>query len=400
MQPVKITGAKNLNFENIAIESLIKKGIQIVGIVDCASPIVIKDIEEFLKNDQAIELEDGGIIYKNSICIFLGSEVETTEKRKDGKKGFAHSVCFFPKLEDIKGFSNEMKKYITNTNLSTQKAKISAYELLDIVEKYNGILIPAHIFTPFKSFYGNCTDSLKDIFKDKFDKIKGVELGLSSDTLLANTITELDDKIFLTNSDAHSLPKIAREYNEIELKELSFKSFKKLLGYYGKKEQQNNYIVANYGLDPRLGRYYRTFCDNCNSITTIENGLCTKCGSKKVVKGVYDRILEIQDRDIEKKTNKEKDTNKIIKEKEEKYKYQIPLQYIPGIGTKTREKLFELFGNEMNILHKVPIDNIEGEFGDKIAKRIQNVRDGKVNILSGGGGIYGKVKKDEIKKTK
>ena len=42
--------------------------------------------------------------------------------------------------------------------------------VLDIVEKYNGILIPAHIFTPFKSYYGNCTDRLKDIFKEKYDK--------------------------------------------------------------------------------------------------------------------------------------------------------------------------------------------------------------------------------------
>ena len=40
----------------------------------------------------------------------------------------------------------------------------------DIVEKYNGILIPAHIFTPFKSYYGNCADRIKDIFKEKYDE--------------------------------------------------------------------------------------------------------------------------------------------------------------------------------------------------------------------------------------
>ena len=36
-----------------------------------------------------------------------------------------------------------------------------------IVEKYNGILIPAHCFTPHKSFYGNCTNRLERIFKEK-----------------------------------------------------------------------------------------------------------------------------------------------------------------------------------------------------------------------------------------
>lgn len=61
-----------------------------------------------------------------------------------------------------------MSNYIHNITLSTQRARISAYNLVDIVEKYNGILIPAHIFTPYKSFYGNCTKSLKRIFKEKF----------------------------------------------------------------------------------------------------------------------------------------------------------------------------------------------------------------------------------------
>ena len=85
-KPIKITASKSLNFENIAKESLEKKGIQIVGIVDCASPYVINDIENFLRQEDAIELEQGGIIYKNAICILLASEIETTEIRKDGKK--------------------------------------------------------------------------------------------------------------------------------------------------------------------------------------------------------------------------------------------------------------------------------------------------------------------------
>lgn len=101
---------------------------------------------------------------------------------EDGKTGSAHNLCYFPTLKDIKEFSKEMSNYIHNITLSTQRARISAYNLVDIVEKYNGILIPAHIFTPYKSFYGNCTKSLKRIFKEKFDKIFAVELGLSADT--------------------------------------------------------------------------------------------------------------------------------------------------------------------------------------------------------------------------
>ena len=64
-KPIKITAARSLNFANIAKECADRKGIQMVGIIDCASPYVIEDIETFLKNGDAYEIEDGGIIYKD-----------------------------------------------------------------------------------------------------------------------------------------------------------------------------------------------------------------------------------------------------------------------------------------------------------------------------------------------
>jgi PHP family Zn ribbon phosphoesterase len=46
---------------------------------------------------------------------------------------------------------------------------------LDIISGLGGKLMPAHVFTPFKSFYGNCYDRLYYAFKDKFDRIPAVE---------------------------------------------------------------------------------------------------------------------------------------------------------------------------------------------------------------------------------
>ena len=40
-KPIKITAARSLNFANIAKECVERKGINIVGIIDCASPYVI-----------------------------------------------------------------------------------------------------------------------------------------------------------------------------------------------------------------------------------------------------------------------------------------------------------------------------------------------------------------------
>ena len=319
----------------------------------------------------------GGIIYKDKVCIILGSEIETSEKNEEGKTGSAHNLCYFPTLKDIKAFSNEMKKHIHNITLSSQRADISAYELIDIVTKYNGILVPAHAFTPHKSFYGNCTSSLKRIFKEKYDMIPGIELGLSSDTYLADKISELENKTFLTNSDAHSLPKIAREYNKMQVEDVSFKEFVKVL-----KREDGRKIVANYGLDPKLGKYHRTYCEVCDKRIPGDAPVtkCNTCESKNITMGVFDRIEIIKDK---KETKSPKDRPEYI--------YQIPLTFIPGIGKKTIDKLLEHFGTEMTILHKLSNDDIEGIVGDKIANNIINARDGKMHIVEGGGGVYGKV---------
>ena len=367
-----------MNQKAIAKECADRKGINVVGIIDCASPYVIEDIENFLKTGEAYELKDGGIIYKDKVCILLGSEVETSEEGRNGKKGSAHNICFFPHLKDIKQFSSELSHHLKNITLSTQRTDLSGYDLIDIVEKYNGILIPAHIFTPHKSYYGNCTDRLKNIFKEKYDKIFAVELGLSSDTFLADMITELENKTFLTNSDAHSLPKIAREYNKIQVEDISFKEIVKAL-----KNEDGRKIIANYGLDPKLGKYHRTYCDDCEKTIETKEPVeeCPYCGSKNVTFGVFDRIELIKDKQKTKSP-----------ENRPPYIYQVPLGFIPGVGGKTITKLLDNFETEMNILHKLSKDDIEAVVGEKVASSIEKARNGGYQVHSGGGGIYGKLR--------
>ena len=376
-KPIKITAARSLNFANIAKECVEKKGINMVGIIDCASPYVIEDIEKFLSTGEAYEIADGGIIYKDKVCIILGSEIETSEINDEGKTGSAHNLCYFPTLKDIKSFSKEMSTHIKNITLSSQRANISAYDLIDIVEKYNGVLVPAHAFTPHKSFYGNCTSSLKRIFKEKYDDIPAIELGLSSDTFLADKISELETKTFLTNSDAHSLPKIAREYNKMLLDGVSFKEFIKAL-----KNEDGRKVLQNYGLDPKLGKYHRTYCEVCDKridgIAPVVK--CDTCDSRNITMGVFDRIEIIKDKD---KT--------LSPGFRPNYIYQIPLTFIPGLGGKTIDKLLNHFGTEMTILHKVSKDDIEAVVGEKIANNIINAREGKMNIIEGGGGVYGHI---------
>ena len=322
-----------------------------------------------MKNGDAIELEKGGIIYKDKVCIILGSEVETSESREDGKKGAAHNLCYFPHLIDIKRFSSELSHHLKNITLSTQRTDLSGYDLIDMVEKYNGVLVPAHCFTPYKSYYGNCTDSLKKIFKEKYDRIPAIELGLSSDTFLADEISELEDKTFLTNSDAHSLPKIAREYNKMEMEDINFEEFVKVL-----KREDGRRVISNYGLDPKLGKYHRTYCEICDKQIPGKAPVtkCDTCDSRNITMGVFDRIEIIKD----------KKESKSPKHRPE-YVYQIPLTFIPGVGQKVIDKLLNHFGTEMTILHKLSKDDIEAICGEKIAQNIVNAREGKISIAEG-----------------
>ena len=96
--------------------------------------------------------------------------------------------------------------------------------------------------------------------------------------------------------------------------------------------------------------------------------------------GVFDRIEIIKD--------KEKTKSPDFRPP---YIYQIPLNFMPGLGGKTIDKLLNNFETEMNILHKLSEDDIEAVVGEKIAKSIIAARTGNVKIQSGGGGVYGKL---------
>ena len=187
----------------------------------------------------------------------------------------------------------------------------------------------------------------------------------------------MENKAFVTNSDAHSLPKIAREYNKIQVEDIPFKEIVKAL-----KNEDGRKILANYGLDPKLGKYHRTYCDDCEK--TIETKepveICPYCGSKNVTFGVFDRIELIKDKPQTKSP-----------EKRPPYIYQIPLGFIPGVGGKTITKLLDTFETEMNILHKLSKDDIEAVVGEKVAQSIEKARKGESKVQSGGGGNYGKV---------
>ncbi|RKQ37723.1 endonuclease Q family protein [Oceanobacillus halophilus] len=367
-KPVKITGAKSLTLTNILKESSRNKGLDLIGVIDCHAPAVQQEIKNLILAGQAYELAEGGIRFEE-VTLLLGSEIEIYD---ENCKGPIHVLCFFPKLEYIAYFSEWLTLKMKNITLSSQRYYGTAKELQYKVKELEGLFIPAHVFTPFKSLFGKGVNkSLQEVFDH--DLIDGIELGLSSDTYMADQITELHDYSFVTNSDAHSLAKIAREYQEIAMKEPSFKEF-----YWALHEVEGRGIIRNYGMDPRLGKYHTTVCNECLKHLSPEKRVCSNCGSKKIIKGVFDRIQELADATQ-------------VERKRPPYLYQVPLEYLPSLGPKTFQKLLHRFKTEMNVIHHASLNELLEVVPEKLARSIIAMREGKLMVKAGGGGKYGSV---------
>jgi uncharacterized protein (TIGR00375 family) len=367
-KPVKITGAKSLTFTNIIEHARHEKGLNMVGIIDSHSPEVILEMESLVQSGDLVEHPDGGLVF-GDLTVIPGSELEIYDEQCNGP---IHLLMFFPNLSVMREFSSWLSGHLKNIQLSSQRIYVTGLTLQKKVKELGGIFIPAHVFTPFKSLYGKgVNQSLTEVLDPEL--IDAIELGLSSDTNMADQIKELHDYTFVTNSDAHSLAKIAREYQVIAMKEPTFLELQKAL-----KNEDGRKIIANYGLDPLLGKYHKTVCAQCHLPAADEDQICTHCGNKKIIKGVADRILELK-------------TDEQGPKERPPYIHQVPLEFIPGLGPRLLEKLVDHFGSEMAILHDVPYEGLKEVVPERIADLILKAREGKVNLAAGGGGKYGKI---------
>ncbi len=387
-KPVKIAASKDLTVENILNACSTYKGIDVVGIVDSASGPVLEELCELLDNGKAFEHRDGGIRYKadfsgnvtssKEITLILGAEVEVTYRSEP-----FHMLVYFPFLKVAREFHKIMRRYIRKIDLSSQRADIQLGEFIGIVESLNAVLIPAHAFTPHKGVYGKATDSLSQLFGSYWKQIPAIELGLSADTFLADLIPELSQKTFLSNSDAHSLQRIAREHNLIEMEEPTFKEL--MLALRGEGGRR---IILNVGLDPRLGKYHRSYCRVCKKVLEDFPPPVLSCPynpNHEIVRGVLDRIVQIGGR-----------LEPVHPPHRPPYLHQVPLDFLPGLGKATYWRLMRAFGNEMKVIHEVPVEAIKEVAGTHIATYIKLMREGRLKLEAGGGGIYGKVSSENV----
>lgn len=367
--PVKIAASKELTVRKILSYSRLRKGLDVITLIDGVCTSVRQEVEDMLQEGSLTSLIGGGYKHENGLVIFLGSEVEIGGP----EGGAAHFGCWFDSLAAAADFSRWLATVQKNVSLSSQRAHTDARTLQRETYERRGVFIVHHAFTPHKGLYGNCTRRWKDMLDP--EGVDGLELGLSADTDMADRMQELQNLTFLSNSDAHSLAKIGREYNALSLAEVNFEEIRLAL-----QRRNRRGIIRNFGLHPFLGKYHRTYCLDCGQLWESGANHC-RCGSQRKVTGVSDRLATIQD-----------SLEPIHPPHRPPYVWQVPLEFIPGLGEKTIQKLLSVFGNEMNILQRATVDQLSQTVGEKLAQRIHHARSGDIEFIPGGGGIYGRVK--------
>ncbi len=385
--------SKNLTLENIDSACRIK-GVDIIATGDFTYPQWFRDIKNELD-----EVKNSGLyIHKKAkddkVKFILSTELALIYK-DGGKARRIHIVVHAPNRES----AEELNKYLDKGyNIKSDGRPIlgmSAPALMKICLSIHPdfLIYPAHIWTPWFSVFGSKSgfDSMEECFHDYTDYIYAYETGLSSDPQMNWRLSALDDLVMLSNSDAHSLPNIAREANVLELDNVTYSEI-----FNAIKNNNTKIIKSTIEFFPEEGMYHIDGHRSCGismtpSETKKHNGICPHC-RKPLVIGVLNRVEELADR---KENYKPKERPSYIK--------LVGLDKIiaDSIGIKSRQskKVQNIYNNitsklgcELDILMDVPINKIKEASFSEVAIGISRVRDENLDVTPGFDGQYGIVK--------
>ncbi len=399
--------SKNCDLENLAIWAK-KKGLDVISTGDFTHPAWFEEIKEKLipAGDGVFRLkpEIEKQIYKNSdtepVKFILSVEISTIYKKGD-KTRKVHHVVFVPNMEAAQNFRQKLGAI---GNINSDGRPILGLDSRNLLETTlesgeNSFIIPAHIWTPWFSVLGSKSgfDSIEECYEDLSEHIFAVETGLSSDPEMNWRVSKLDKYRLVSNSDAHSPSKLAREATVFDTNPDYFSIMNAL--------KTGNGYVGTVEFFPEEGKYHEDGHRKCNVCLTPEesnklNGLCPVCGKPMTI-GVLNRVCELADRTAD-STFKPDNAGQVYS--------LVPLpeiiSEILGVGPSSKsvtneyERLINKFGSELSILRQVPIDDISKDF-PLLGEGISRLRDGKVIKQAGYDGEYGIIRlfeKEELVK--
>lgn len=399
--------SKSCNLEEMA-QWAQKKGLGVISTGDFTHPAWFSEIKEKLIPDGngayklKPEIEKQVLISGKPVRFILSVEISTIYKKGD-KTRKVHHVVFAP---DIETADNFRKKLDAIGNINSDGRPILGLDSRNLLEialdsGKDTFIIPAHIWTPWFSVLGSKSgfDSIEECYEDLSGHIFAVETGLSSDPEMNWTVSILDKYRLVSNSDAHSPSKLAREATVFDT-DTNYYSILNAL-------KTGNGYIGTVEFFPEEGKYHEDGHRKCGVCLTPEesqklNGLCPVC-KKPLTIGVLNRVNELADRKIgEFKPRTAGNVYSLVP-------LQEILAEICNVGAQSKKVIFEYenlirkFGSELSILQEVPVDEIEKTHSALLAEGISRLRQGKVIKQAGYDGEYGVIRlfnEDEIVKKK
>ncbi|MFH1625283.1 MAG: endonuclease Q family protein [Pseudomonadota bacterium] len=366
------------------------KGITLLGTGDFTHPLYFSELRAKLQPS------DGGLLTLKSgnetVRFILTTEVSNIFSHA-GKLRKIHTLIFAPTLEVVEKINGTLGR---RGKLSSDGRPIFGFHVKDLVKlildtSEECFLVPAHAWTPWFSVFGANSgfDSLEECFGDQTQYIHAIETGLSSDPQMNWRLSALDRISLISNSDAHSPNKIGREANVFDC-DLNYNQIIKCI-----REKDRSKLLFTIEFFPEEGKYHFDGHRKCGILfspsESKRNGnVCPVC-KRGLTIGVMNRVETLADR-----------PEGFVPEGAIPAKHLVPLQEIIaealdcGVDTaavkREYEKMITNGGSEFNILLNLSREELATFVPPKILRGILGIREGRLEIIPGHDGVYGKIR--------
>ncbi len=376
------------------------KGVDLLATADFTHPAWFQELEKSLVE------ESPGLYGYGGVRFIVGTEVSCVFRQGERLRR-VHLLVFAPGLETAARLNQALALHGNLESDGRPTLTLSVRDLTALVLETNPdcIVMPAHVWTPWYGVYGSKSgfDRLSEAFGDMTAYIHAVETGLSSDPEMNWAVPELADKTIVSFSDAHSLPKLAREATVFD-GELSYSGLADSLRF-----DRVSYSVEFH---PEEGKYHFDGHRKCGvrqhpEVTQREGSRCPVC-HRPLTLGVLNRTRQLTQGEPSKafaagKAGEPPLPDGLIPSREGRPPFirLIPLQEIvasvlqQGPNTKRVQAVYQRIvaelGSELRALLWACAADLERAAGPELAQSILQARRGDIYVEPGYDGVYGKV---------
>jgi DNA helicase-2/ATP-dependent DNA helicase PcrA len=389
--------SRDCDLEHLALVGR-RKGISVIGTGDFTHPRWFEELESTLVPaepglfrlredlERAVEARLPASC-RGPVRFMLSVEISTIYKRAERTRK-VHHLLYMPDLASAARCTAALRRI---GNLASDGRPILGLDSRDLLEitlesGEGAYLVPAHAWTPWFSPLGSKSgfDRVEDCYADLAGHIFALETGLSADPEMCWRVSGLDRYRLVSNSDAHSPPALGREATVLDT-DLDYWAIRRALetgqGFEGTVE-----------FFPEEGKYHLDGHRKCGvrmepTETRRHGGRCPVCGKPPTV-GVLHRVEELADRPPGARPPGAAGFRNVI---------QLPelAGEVLGVGPRSKAVtavvagLVDRLGPELDILERVPTDDIAKAGPPLLAEAIARVRRGAVIRDAGYDGEYG-----------